>query len=343
FCYDQKSSLYKLPSDEFALLTLQKITTKKFYKDIELLIDKLRDTHINVAGHEISISIRSGISSNKAFLLPTADMALQASKHEQNEIVIYDNSIDKTISIQENIEVISIIKHAINNNEITPYFQPIFNVHTNKIEKYEALVRIVQKDGTILAPYKFLNIAIKSKLYPNITRIMIEKTFAFFIDKDYEFSINLSIDDVLNKKTKQFLIKKLKQFPTPSRVVFEILESEKIENYEELREFIKTIKKFGCKFAIDDFGSGYSNFAHILELNVDYLKIDASLVKFITTNENSRVITKTIINFASSLGLKTIAEFVEDKDSLDMLEKMGVNYVQGYYIGKPQNKLNTTF
>ena len=162
----------------------------------------------------------------------------------------------------------------------------------------------------------------------------------FFRDKEYEFSINLSIDDVLNKRTMKFIINAIKEFPNPQRVVFEILESDKIDNYEELKNFIYEVKKYKCKIAIDDFGSGYSNFAHILELNIDYLKIDGSLVKYITSDDNSRVITKTIINFASNLGLKTIAEFVEDKDALDMLEKMGVDYIQGYYIGKPQEGLN---
>ena len=172
---------------------------------------------------------------------------------------------------------------------------------------------------------------------------MIEKSFDFFIDKEYEFSINLSIEDVVNKNTTKFIFEKLRTFPEPKRIVFEILESDQIQDYEELKEFIKKVKVFGCKFAIDDFGSGYSNFSHVLELNIDYLKIDASLVKHITTDENSRVITKTIINFASTLGLKTIAEFVEDKDSMELLEKMGVNYIQGYHIGKPQATLNTTF
>jgi EAL domain-containing protein (putative c-di-GMP-specific phosphodiesterase class I) len=110
-----------------------------------------------------------------------------------------------------------------------------------------------------------------------------------------------------------------------------------------MKQFIKEIKKYGCKIAIDDFGSGYSNFSHIFELNVDYIKIDSSLVKFVTTDENSRIIVKTIINFASNLGLKTIAEYVEDKDSLDLLEKMGVDFVQGYYICKPSKGLCERF
>jgi EAL domain-containing protein (putative c-di-GMP-specific phosphodiesterase class I) len=140
-----------------------------------------------------------------------------------------------------------------------------------------------------------------------------------------------------------FIILELKNFSEPHRVAFEILESHRIEDYEEIKSFIKEVKKLGCKVAIDDFGSGYSNFSHIFELNVDYLKIDSSLVKFITTDESSRVIVKTIINFASNLGLKTIAEYVEDKDSLELLEKMGVDFVQGYYIGKPAKELIEEF
>ena len=128
-------------------------------------------------------------------------------------------------------------------------------------------------------------------------------------------------------------------FNNPSRIVFEILETEEIENYSELKDFIKKVKQFGCQIAIDDFGSGYSNFAHILELNIDYLKIDASLVKYISTDDNSKKITQTIINFAKDLGMKTIAEFVEDEVSLNMLESMGCDYIQGYYIGKPQKGL----
>ena len=147
------------------------------------------------------------------------------------------------------------------------------------------------------------------------------------------------MEDVLNKATVEFIIDSLKKFKQPERVVFEILESEKIDRYSELKEFIQKVKVYGCKIAIDDFGSGYSNFAHILELNIDYLKIDASLVKCVTTDENSRKITQTIINFAKDLNLKTIAEFVENKESLELLKEMGADYIQGYYIGKPEDKL----
>ena len=341
-CDNAGTFIYKLPSDEFAILTFNNISEEKFKKTIKKVLKKLHTTQIHAQGHILYITLSAGISSNNSALLSHADMALKAAKCDVNEIIVYSKSIDKTDDILENMKGIMFIKEAIATDNVVPYFQPIYNVHTKKIEKYESLIRIILQDGTVLPPFKFLDIAIKSKLYPQLTKIMIKKSFEFFIDKDFEFSINLSIDDILNKKTTDFIIQELENFPDPQRVVFEILESDEIQDYEQLKEFIITIKKIGCKFALDDFGSGYSNFSHVLELNIDFLKIDASLVRFITTDENSKVITQTIIHFASTLGMKTIAEYVEDKESLKLLEEMGVDYVQGYYIGKPEKGLHLT-
>ncbi len=342
-CDHKSSSLYKLPSDEFAIFTTKTMTEQHFVKLVKDIVKKLQEKKIDAFEHSIIISLSAGISSNRDSLLAKADMALKSAKYGVNNIVLYDESIDNTNDILENIHGIMLIKDAIAADRLVPFFQPIYHIGTKKIQKYEALVRIIEEDGTILPPYKFLDIAIKSKIYPQITKIMVTKTFDFFIDKEFEFSINLSIEDILNKKTTSFILKKLKEFPHPEKVVFEILESDKIDNYKGLKQFIVDIKEYGCKFAIDDFGSGYSNFSHLLELNIDYLKIDSSLVKFITSDENSKIITKTIIDFAATLGLETIAEYVEDKKSLDLLQEMGIDYVQGYYIGKPDIGLNTTF
>jgi len=340
-CTTKGENVYKLPSDEFAIFVSDPISDKEFNNSIKRIMNIVHQTKMQVGNNAIFISMGCGVASNEVPLMAKADMALKHSKADKKDLIIYSKDIDTTANITKNIEGVELIKHSFENDEFQAYFQPIYNVHTKKIEKYEALARIVHKDGIVIEPYLFLDIAKKSKLYPEITKIMIEKSFNFFRDKEYQFSINLSIDDVLDKRTLKFIIQALKEFPNPQRVVFEILESDKIGNYEELKNFIYEVKKYRCKIAVDDFGSGYSNFAHILELNIDYLKIDGSLVKYITSDENSRIITKTIINFASSLGLKTIAEFVEDKDSFEMLEKMGIDYIQGYYIGKPQEDLNS--
>ena len=338
FCKDT-NSVYKLPNDELAIFTTADITEENFFIMIRDLLNRINEITFSISEQSIFVSFSCGIASNKSSLLIKANTALQIAKRHSKSIVVYDSSLDTKKQITKNIDSLLILKDAIKLNQITPYYQPIYNTRTKKIEKYESLARIITDDARVILPFTFLDIAVKSKLYPEITKAMIIKTFKFFKDKNLEFSINLSILDIQNQDTIKFITDKLKEFPNPNKVVFEILEGDRIENYEEIKSFIKDVKKYECKVAIDDFGSGYSNFSHILELNVDYLKIDSSLVKFVTTDENSRVVVKTIINFASNLGLKTIAEFVEDKDALELLEKMGVDFVQGYYIGKPDKEL----
>jgi len=338
FCKEH-AIVYKLPNDEFAIYTTKNVSSDQFFKKVHELMDKMNEIRFNIADQSIAISFSCGIASNKASVLVKANTALQIAKKHSRDIVVYENSFNVKEQIVKNANALLLLKNAIKLDQITPYYQPIYNIRTKKIDKYEALARIVTEKGEVIAPFVFLNTAVKSKLYPEITTAIVNKSFEFFKDKEFEFSINLSIIDIQNMDTVRFILNKLENFKDPSKVVFEILESDKIENYQEIKSFIKEIKKYGSKVAIDDFGSGYSNFSHIFELNVDYIKIDASLVKFVTTDESSRVIVKTIINFASNLGLKTIAEYVEDKDALDLLEKMGVDFVQGYYIGKPDKNI----
>ena len=340
FCNDPASTVYKLPSDEYAVFTDANITPKDFQRRITKLLSSIQKYEYHIHGYTIFITVSCGIASNEAELIIKADMALQLAKNSKTDLVVYSNLVDSTEVVNKNIQGIALLKEAIANDKIVPYFQPIYNLHTQKIEKYESLVRIINDNGDVIAPYVFLDIAAKSKLYPNITYTMIEKTFAFFENKkEFEFSINLSIDDILNEKTVTFILEKLATYKTPQRVVFEILESNEIENYEDVKNFIKKVKSYKAKIAIDDFGSGYSNFSHVLELNVDYLKIDASLVKNITKDENAKKITQTIVIFAKNIGLETIAEYVEDKNSLEILRQLEVDFVQGYYIGKPSPKL----
>ena len=332
-------SLYKLPSDEFAILCTHKISKDKFTNSIKKILETIEYQKLRV-DNEIYITFSAGVSFNADNLLLESDMALKISKTTKKNITVYDERYNIASKINKNMDGIKRIKYALENDLFTPFYQPIYDLHTKKIKKYESLIRIVENDGNVIAPYEFLDIAIKSKLYPQLTRTMISKAFDYFKDKEeYEFSINLSILDVLNKKTVDFIIKKLENFPNPERIIFEILESDQIEDFEILRVFIQKIKFYGVKFAIDDFGSGYSNFTNILQLHLDFLKIDASIVKNITKSETSRKTVLAIVNFASNVGLKTIAEYVEDKESLELLESLGVDYIQGYYIGKPEAQI----
>jgi len=231
------------------------------------------------------------------------------------------------------------IKNALNDDRIVPFYQAIYNTKTKKIEKYECLVRLIGKDGKVYSPFYFLDIAKKSRQYLLITKKVIEKSFEYFKDKDFEFSINLTLEDIIDKNMREFILKKLHEYNIGHKVVFEIVESEEIVDFDEINEFIANVRELGCKIAIDDFGSGYSNFAYLIKLKADYIKIDGSLIKDILTNKNSEEIVSTIINFSKKQGFKTIAEFVSSKELFDKISELGIDYVQGYYIGEPKKTI----
>ena len=338
-CDCENGNVYKLPSDEYALFSNDKMTKDEFVFIASKIIDIVSKTQFDIDGNKILISLSCGIASGVENIMRKADMALRMAKKENKNIVIYSDNLDFSNKIQKHTKVTSLLRYAIENDTIVPFFQPIYNIKTKKIEKYECLVRIVKEDGGIVLPYEFLDVAMKSKIYSNITRSMIRKAFEFFKDTEYEFSINISILDILNVDTVDFIVEKLSNFKNPKRVIFEILEYDEIKNFEIVKRFLETMREFGCKLALDDFGSGYSNFSYVYELNPDFIKIDASLIKHITTDCKSKIITKAIIDFAKALKIQTIAEYVEDKESLELLQEIGIDFIQGYYIGKPQDKL----
>ncbi len=350
--------LFKMPADEYAILLDKDICRDEFEQMILVLMKLFREeiserdflyqetvVHITIA---IGIAIGSEINPDRNTggkwhnLALNADMALKKAKRLQKNYIIYNESMQISKEYEYNISWAKKLKDSIKENNIIPYFQPILNNHTKKIEKYECLVRMVDSEGKVHSPLLFLDMAKKSKLYHDITRIMLTKSISKFVEKDYEFSINLSVDDIIDEETNTFIIKKLKDNKqVAKKLVFEILESEGIENYTQVKSFIDAIKEYQCKIAIDDFGTGYSNFSHILQLDVDYIKIDASLTKYIHQDKNSQIITQTIVEFTKKLDIKTIAEFVHSREVYEKVCELGVDYSQGYYFGEPKNNLLT--
>jgi EAL domain-containing protein (putative c-di-GMP-specific phosphodiesterase class I) len=167
---------------------------------------------------------------------------------------------------------------------------------------------------------------------------MIDKSFAVFEKNDLEFSINLSIEDVMNSKLFYFIIEKLKNSNAASRLTFEILESESIEDFNKVEKFINEVKRYGVKIAIDDFGSGYSNFSYLIKIKADYIKIDGSLITDIDTDRSASLVVQTIVDFAQKLGMKTVAEYVHSSVVMDKVKELGIDYSQGFYIDEPTLK-----
>ncbi len=170
-----------------------------------------------------------------------------------------------------------------------------------------------------------------------LTQKVIKKAFDYFANKDVEFSINLSLEDILHKPTIEFLKEKLEENRNAAqRLIVEIVEEEGIENYQEICDFIEKLKSYGCKIAIDDFGTGYSNFEYLMKLNVDIVKIDGSMIKYINQDLNAKIVTELIVTFAKKLNIKTVAEFVHSQEIHEIVTDMGIDFSQGFYLGVPK-------
>jgi diguanylate cyclase (GGDEF)-like protein len=335
---DKNYQLYHLQGDEYVIFH-PNITKSLFIELIHKLNASLPKIEIDLNDESLNFNFSVGLSfENKNDILSTADMALKIAKLQNTNIVIYSDEISLNKEYENNIKWAKKIKYAIENDKFVPVFQPIVNNKTGVWEKYESLVRLIDEDK-LISPYFFLDISKKTKHYTKITQIMIEKSFAFFKDKDVEFSINLTIEDILNSDIKTFIFRALEQYQIGKKVVFEIVESESIHNFKDVLGFIEDVKKYGAKIAIDDFGTGYSNFEYLIKLNADYIKIDGSLIKDLASSKTSQIVVKNIVNFANDLGMKTIAEFVENESILEKLKELGVDYSQGYHFSAPKENI----
>ena len=333
-----KYSLYRIYSDEFAILADNE-DREHFIRFVKLITDWISSTPLLIKGKEIYIQMSFSLSfEEKNSLKKTANIIKRYAKVNK-DIHVYDKKLEIEKVYEKNIMWTKKLKKAFESDSIVPYYQAIYNLKTDKIEKYEALVRLIDEDGIAISPYFFLDIAKKSKQYLKLTKQVVKKSFEYFKDKDYEFSINLTFEDIKSKNISSFVIEMIKEYNIASRVVFEIVESEGIEDFTQVNNFIDTVRTLGCKIAIDDFGSGYSNFEYLIKLNADYIKIDGSLIKDILLNKNNQEIVITIVDFAKRQGFKTIAEFVSSKEIFDKVKELGLDYAQGYYIHEPKPEI----
>lgn len=333
-----KTNLYHLNGDEFVVF-YNNIENDTFVQKIFDLEQELKNVVIYVEEENLTVNFSVGISFEaKEKILVTANMALKIAKNKNKNIVVFNEEISLNKEYANNLKWTKVIKNAINEDKVIPVFQPIVNNITNKWEKYEALVRI-ESEERLITPYFFLEISKKTRHYTSITKMMIQKTVDLFKNKSCEFSVNLTIDDILNSEIQDYIFLMLQRYKVGKRLVFEIVESESIENFDTVIEFINNVKIYGCKIAIDDFGTGYSNFQYLVRLNADYLKIDGSLIQDVDTNITSEIVIKNLVNFAKDLGIKTIAEYVENESIFNKVKELGIDYSQGYYFSEPKKDI----
>ncbi|TKI68989.1 EAL domain-containing protein [Sulfurimonas crateris] len=249
---------------------------------------------------------------------------------------VYEMTPECTTLKKSTLDKYQVYKDALHNGYIVPYFQPIIDAKDGSVMKYEALARLQLPDGRVVPPYDFLSIAIEDKTFEFFTRQMMQKVFNVYDNTYVEFSMNLTYENIKSPTMLEYIKNRLEKYGG-ERMTFEIVETEEIEDYEVVENFILMIKEYGCKISIDDFGAGYSNFTNLIKLNIDFIKIDGMLITKLLSDEKARLMVQGLIQFAKNINIKSIAEFVSSSEISDCVKELGVDYFQGYYHGEPKD------
>lgn len=333
-----KYEVYRMEADRFAIVTKEKNQDiNEFFNYCKIFADKIERDSLNVNDYEIDLNITIGIAQgNSEQVYKYLQRVINYARTKLKRIMIYEETFNIQESFEKNIKWVKNIKYGFKERLFKAYFQPIVDSNTQEIYKYEALIRYVTKDGEEVAPYHFLNIAKTTKLYPNIIKIILEDSFALIKNKNKRVSVNISFDDISNETTTAYIYDVLEQNKEYTDMLeFEILESEEISDFDEVTKFIQNVRKFDCTVGLDDFGAGYSNFNLLTLLDIEFVKIDGSLIEKINSSQNLEIIVNTIANFSKEFKVKTVAEFVSSKEIYEKIKELNIDYCQGYYFGKP--------
>lgn len=352
-CLGPGELLARLGGDEFGLVMCNRTALsvaqllKQVSARVSLQVLNDKNCHYKV-GLSIGVAFGRAPFIDAQELLKDADIACIAAKAKgSNQIHFYDDK-DKELTYQRNAPKWAVrIAQAIDDNELILYYQPIRGLGAgSKRQRMEILLRIQEPCGRILAPAQFIAAAERFKLMPEIDKEVIRKAFLWLslhpdLWPDHCISINLSGNSLGAEGMVEYIAQQQGIFDIPSQCIcFEITETTAIQNRHRGMEMLKQLRKLGFSFALDDFGSGFASYGYLRELPVDYVKIDGCFVKNLAVNAKDYAIVKSIQDVCRVMGIETVAEFVENQDIIDCLQSIGINYAQGYAIGRPQPLAN---
>lgn len=331
-------TLYRLAENMFAIVT----STNSDFVDLKRCCYKLQfffeEQHVTIDTTDFKFSIVIGLAkaTPEDNTLINAKMALSYSLEQGKNLSTYNKEnrvYEKTLNA---IEWGRKIKMALNANNVCIFGQEIVD-GSGKSHYTEVLMRIYDPEqNEYISPYHFLDIAKQANLYHQLSQQVIIKAIKHFSNNKKYFSINLSSYDIGNSQTRRLLIQSINEYQVGHLMTIELVESEICNiNNSRFIGFINQLKELGCKIAIDDFGSGYSNFDYLLALPIDILKIDGSLIKDINKNNKHLVLVESIINLCQRLKIKVVAEYICNEEVFKQVNKLNCQYFQGFYFSQP--------
>ncbi len=347
----EKDIVARLGGDEFGILFLDKSLDEVEEMATKILrsIKEYRFTHedkIFAVGASMGIVPIERECCSLVDIISAADAACYQAKEKGRNCIHIAQRDDKMIEERRGeMQWLAKLTQALEEEKFCLYVQPIVSL-VNKEgspSHYEVLIRLEDNDGKIISPMAFIPPAERYGLMPRIDRWVIETVFKSYkrlhekSTNTYVFSINLSGTSLNDQQLGLFIEELFERYKVPySSICFEVTETAAVSNLSVALTFIKKMRNLGCKFSLDDFGSGLSSFSYLQNIPVDYLKIDGSFVYDIDTNKVNRAMVHSINEIGHVMGMKTICEFVENGPIEKVLEKMGVDYAQGYYYAKPE-------
>ncbi len=347
--FSPQDTLVRIGSDEFAVL-IDNIQTPAALEKAEAIRQELDGYRFEHMGNEYHLSASIGmklISADKDLkagdILSHANQACFTAKERgRNRVHMHNPSDTEMHALRHNVQWAPRIRTALKQENFLLQFQPIYAVKTDSISHYECLIRMKDEDGKVYSPNEFIPVAEKMGLVEQIDLWVINHVFNLMrtMPEAISFNINLSANIFLDHQLFPLVAKKLKETGVnPARVVFEITETCAVSNFEQTKAVVNQLRTLGCSFALDDFGAGFNSYSYLKHFPVDMLKIDGCFITDLETDMVDQVLVKSMIDVAHSLGKKTVAEFVERQSTMDLLKRLGIDYIQGYLVGRPQGEL----
>lgn len=342
----QNDCLARFEADTFAVY-LKNISPENAMLKAQHLLQRIEREKIDIGGESLSLTAAAGCAAYPPTLcvddlINNAAFALhQAKRQGRNCFHLYgnyDTEAKRELGIQ--LSSLEVVRRNLGERRFEMHYQPIVSLESGQVSHYEALIRLMGDDGSPLPPAEFIKSAETFGLIAELDRLVVEacllKAAELGQNGDTGLAINLSGKSVGDAEMLKSIVAGLQKGDVdPARIIFEITETAAFGNLDQVKQFVSEIRKLGCRFALDDFGIGFSSFYYIKQLEFDYIKIDGSFVKNLPGSPNDQVFVRAMVDISRIFGMKIIAEWVENEEVVQHLKGLGVDYGQGYHFGRP--------
>lgn len=335
--------LCRIGGDEFAVL-IYNCDREQARMTADAICELIHGYQYSHAGQHLALSCSIGISEidgraeKTTVYLKQADTALYVAKRRgRNMVHFYDPADRESADLRASIDWANRFRKAVQEDRLSLLFQPVLHIESGSVAYYEALVRLHMPEGTVL-PGAFIPALEEAGEMALLDHWVVENTIKLLSlhPELHQVAINLSAQAFRDKQLVSLVEKLLcEQKIAPSRIIFELTESASMSNVTATQRMIEQLRNIGCSFALDDFGTGFSTFSYLKQFPAESIKVDGSFILQLDTSKEDQAVVRAITEVARALGKQTVAEYVENQSVFDLLAELGIDYAQGYFIGKP--------